>query len=94
MRLIAVVFLIILLGFAFYWIARFVNRSVSVNTKPCPNCDQATLETENFIKATILVNGKRAPAAYIIYKCSHCKAHYYESINSGKLELIQEDEIM
>jgi hypothetical protein len=94
MRLIALVFLIILLGFAFQWVARFVNRSVKVNSKPCPHCDQATLETENFIKATLLVNGERAPAAYIIYKCGHCKARYRESINSGTLELTQEAEIM
>lgn len=41
---------------------------------PCPSCGHRRLRCINFIKATILVDGKRAPDWWAYYACPSCGA--------------------
>jgi hypothetical protein len=38
----------------------------------CPECRQRGLKMIDFIKATVLINGRRAPDHWADYKCEKC----------------------
>ena len=44
--------------------------------RKCPGCGEPTLETFNFIKATIVVDGQRAPDSYKLVRCQNCSAEW------------------
>ena len=40
----------------------------------CPRCGSRSLLQVNFIRATILVNGRRAPDSWSLHNCRQCNA--------------------
>ena len=40
----------------------------------CPKCRQRGLKLINFVKATVLINGQRAPDHWADYECEKCGA--------------------
>lgn len=41
----------------------------------CPQCQEHGLVSINWIRATILVDGQRAPDSWSYYSCERCNAH-------------------
>src|SRR5687767_8956172 len=41
----------------------------------CPQCQERGLISVNWIRATILVDGQRAPNSWSYYLCEKCNAH-------------------
>ena len=42
----------------------------------CPDCGKRTLKTVEFIKATVITDGERAPDSWAYYLCKNCGARY------------------
>jgi hypothetical protein len=47
---------------------------VLLRPKKCPICDSRNLVSVNWVRATILVDGKRAPDSWAYYQCKTCDA--------------------
>jgi hypothetical protein len=58
----------ILYGLLLVWVACY--------RRLCPACGHRSLNSVNFIKATVVVNGQRAPDSWSYYLCGHCAAEY------------------
>lgn len=50
--------------------------------RPCPACGRRGLKCVNFVMATVLINGRRAPDSWAYYDCERCgarlKLHHHE----------------
>jgi hypothetical protein len=44
--------------------------------RPCLTCGERGLKCVNFIRATIIVNGRRAPDYWSYYVCEKCGAEF------------------
>jgi hypothetical protein len=58
--------------------------------RPCPACGQRGLKCVNWIRATVLVNGRRAPDSESYYVCEQCGAAH--KLHRGKWEGVSEGE--
>ncbi|QDV72745.1 hypothetical protein K2D_09100 [Planctomycetes bacterium K2D] len=59
------VFLYLAVG---YWLR--IRRGI------CPACGQKRLKMVNFVRATIEVDGERAPDAWSYHECEHCNKRF------------------
>jgi hypothetical protein len=64
---------------------------VAVWRSPCPACGRRGLKMAGGVKATILVNGKRAGDHWSYYVCQQCGAGF--KWHRGNLSLASEGEI-
>jgi C4-type Zn-finger protein len=93
MKLASSILLVSLLGIVVYLLSGWwANHSIKSHREDCPNCSKDTLQIVNFLKATILINGRRAPDSYMILECSHCGYRYRKSKGQQGLESIKENE--
>jgi DNA-directed RNA polymerase subunit RPC12/RpoP len=91
MRLLALTLILLLLGIAVYLLfGWWASYSLKSHREDCPNCGQKTLKIVNFLKATVLVNGQRAPDTYTIYQCEQCQKRYSKSKMSNHLEELED----
>lgn len=44
--------------------------------RPCPACGERGLKWVNGLRATILINGQRAPDYWAYYDCERCGVHF------------------
>ncbi len=66
-----------LLPVILYGLRLLVNWILTADDRrPCPACGQRGLRWVNLIKATILVNGRRAPDCWVYYCCKTCGAGF------------------
>ena len=56
----------------------------------CPKCSMRGLKSVNFIRATIVINGKRAPDSWSYYVCERCGAAF--KLHHGRWLDVPEDE--
>jgi len=49
---------------------------MSPNEDRCPSCDEAALEMRTFIKATVVIDGQRRPAAWSFVECRACTVRW------------------
>jgi transposase-like protein len=49
-----------------------------VRFKRCPSCSQERLKRIQFVRATVLVDGRRAPDSWSYYECGSCGARFRE----------------
>ena len=56
----------------------------------CPTCNIRALHSVNFIKATILVNGRRAPDCWEYLLCTSCRKPF--KLHHGKWEDVSAEE--
>lgn len=47
----------------------------------CPKCQEKKLESRGAIRATVLINGKRAPDSWTYYECTACAARWKKYIS-------------
>jgi C4-type Zn-finger protein len=93
MKLASSILLVSLLGIIVYLLSsRWANHSIKSHCEDCPNCGKGTLQIVNFFKATVLINGRRAPDSYMILECSHCGYRYHKSKGQQVLESIKGNE--
>jgi hypothetical protein len=64
-------------GLLIFWL---IQSSRETPLEACPHCQQNALEVINVLKATVVINGKRAPDTYFVYHCSNCKKRYQKSL--------------
>jgi hypothetical protein len=57
----------------------------------CPACGHRGLKCVQWIRATIEVDGKRAPASWTYFRCESCGAKYKQHIGR-ELEIASEEE--
>lgn len=63
---------------------------LSHRRKRCPTCSKQSLKNVQFIRATNLVNGARAPDSWSYLECESCKARFKE--HHGELVASSEEE--
>ena len=51
-----------------------VGLSTRFYRSRCPKCEQRGLKMIDFIQATVVINGKRAPDHWADYECEKCRA--------------------
>jgi predicted RNA-binding Zn-ribbon protein involved in translation (DUF1610 family) len=65
------------------------NMKVSLRSIPflfwprCPGCGARRLERLNWLRATILVEGLRAPGSWTYYRCRNCRSHFKKALNGA-----------
>lgn len=61
--------------------------------RPCPACGRRGLKCVGFIRATVVINGRRAPDHWTYYRCELCRATFklhhrrWHWIEAGELAL-------
>jgi hypothetical protein len=71
------VVLLILSPAILYAIALGVTALVSTfYSRKCPACSERGLKSVNFIRATIVIDGRRAPDFWSYYECDRCGAGF------------------
>ena len=48
----------------------------------CPDCNTKTLVSRNWIRATVVINGQRAPDSWTYYECEGCGARWKKFISN------------
>jgi len=56
----------------------------------CPECKGRGLQVINFVKATVLIDGKRAPDSWTYFACKECAARFKS--RGGKWEPVTDVE--
>jgi hypothetical protein len=59
--------------------------------KRCPQCERRGLRMVQAYRATVVVDGKRAPAAWFFYRCPRCTARFREDLG-GSMRAASDDE--
>lgn len=54
--------------------------------RPCPACGKRGLKCVNFLRATVLINGQRAPDSCAYYDCERCGARFKLHHGAGSIE--------
>jgi hypothetical protein len=49
---------------------------VMLRRKPCPYCGVKAVQVVSFVRATVLVDGKRAPDSWSYCECDICHARF------------------
>jgi hypothetical protein len=57
----------------------------------CPKCNARGLRLAQFIRATVLVDGQRAPAAWSYYRCPTCTARFRRDVRGSMIEADDSD---
>jgi hypothetical protein len=57
----------------------------------CPACSTASLRLMEFIRATIVVDGRRAPEAWAYFQCDECSARFKQYLG-GELTTPSDEE--
>lgn len=60
--------------------------------EPCPSCGQQTLRCVQWLRATIVVDGQRAPASWCYFVCDSCAGRYRRDIRGGGFTAPSEEE--
>jgi hypothetical protein len=67
----------------------------------CACCGKRTLKTVEFIKATVIIDGQRAPDSWGYYLCENCGARYkkhhrgtWEDVTQSEWELYVEKKVV
>jgi hypothetical protein len=72
------IFAVLIFGGLFiFWL---IQSSRETPLEACPHCHANMLEVIHFLRATVVINGKRAPDSYFVYHCSNCKKPYQKSL--------------
>jgi hypothetical protein len=58
----------------------------------CPSCGQPALRSVQWIRATVLVDGKRAPASWLYFVCESCSGRFRRDIRGGAFTVPSEQE--
>lgn len=59
-----------------------MNWAQRLFSQKCPRCGERQLRMVNFIRATVMVNGHRAPDSWSFYNCEACSARL--KLHSGQ----------
>ena len=62
----------------------------SIRERTCRSCGERALKQVNWIRATVLIDGRRAPDSWTCYCCQSCGARYRRKI-SGEWILVPPD---
>jgi hypothetical protein len=74
-----------------YGVALTVSALVSAyHRRRCPACGQRALKCVNWIRATVRVDGRRAPDTWSYYICQRCGAAH--KLHRGKWEGVPQGE--
>ena len=57
----------------------------------CPNCNCQSLRCVQWIRATVMIDGQRAPASWCYFLCESCGARYKQHLK-GDFEIPSEAE--
>jgi hypothetical protein len=75
-----------------YGVALVVAALVSAYyRRRCPACGERGLKCVNFIRATVVIDGRRAPDSWSYYVCELCGAGF--KLHRGELSSVTADEI-
>lgn len=65
----------------YYWIKRVM--STAGGEAVCPSCSKPALQQVQFIRATIIRDGRRAPDSWSYFWCSACEARFKQRPGGG-----------
>src|SRR5687768_7758059 len=70
----------------------YVAACFAANRKreKCPVCAAKKLRCVQSIRATVLIDGKRAPDSWSYFECEACGAH--RKLHRGELSIVADDE--
>ena len=57
----------------------------------CPTCNRPGIEVVQFLRATVVVDGKRGPAAWSYLSCPHCGGRFRQDVNGPCVVADEED---
>lgn len=63
---------------------------ISRRRERCPDCRAKKLRCVQFIRATVIVDGKRAPDFWSYFECESCHSH--QKLHRGVLSVVALDE--
>jgi hypothetical protein len=57
----------------------------------CPTCEKRGLRIVQFIRATIVIDGQLAPAAWTFYRCPRCGGRFRQDVG-GPMQAASDDD--
>lgn len=63
-----------------------------IRRERCPSCGKRRLRCAQFVKATVLIDGQRAPDAWGLYECEACGARLRKGVRDAEYSQVTAEE--